>query len=246
MNTMKLTTAQIQTIDEYLQRSGVTYWDVRVELLDHFIEAVEAKLTTTTLSFDEALMEVTIAFGNDIQERHLINSDRTEVIFSGIFSNNKGFKEVEEEKRKQNRKQYLKLLVKQVKENFTRLQFYADYICFALMVYITFQYYTKLGFVAVGIWLTVDIFRTLMVVGKYQKFTRDSLRGEMSSKVISVFLGITINMFGFIFAARGLEAKQLFWVMLSIILFYPVIKASLSIHKKIFNEYKKYKEIVSV
>lgn len=241
---MKLTTVQIQKVDEYLQRSGVSYWDVRVELLDHFIEAIEAKLRTNNqLSFDEALMEVTVAFGNDIQERHLLN--KTGVLFSGIFSNNKGFKALEEEKRKQNRKQYVKLLLKQLKENFFSIGFYAEYLCFVFMAYLVFLYYTKWVFVAVGIWITVAVFKTLLVVGKHKKFTRDSLRGEMSSKVISIFFSITINMFAFMFIARGLEAQRIFWVMVAIVLFYPVVLASFGIHKKIFNQYKKYKTLIS-
>ncbi|WP_430410871.1 hypothetical protein [Kordia sp.] len=243
---MKLTKDEIQTIDEYLQRSGVSYWDVRIELLDHFIEAIEEKIATTELSFDEALMEVTVAFGNDIQERHLLNRDKTVVLFSGIFSNNKGFKELEEEKRRQNRKQYVQLLIKKLKENFFSLRFYTEYLCFILMTYVVFQYDTKWGLVAAGIWLTIEIFKTLMTTKKHKKFAQDSLRGEMSSKVISVFFGISIHTFAFIFTTPGLESKNIFWFLLPMLLFYPIIKASLSIHKKIYTQYKKYKELISV
>lgn len=241
---MKLSTAQILTIDEYLKRSGVNYLDVRMELLDHFIEAIEAKLTATELSFDEALMEVTIAFGNDIQERHLLNRDRTDVLFSGIFSNNKGFKELEEEKRKQIRKQYLKKMWQQFKENFRSSTFYADYLCFALAMYLSFQYLGDWALVVASGWLTIEILKTLYVTRKY-KFTQDSLRGEMSSKITSVFFSITLNLYLYMKIVIKMEAKHIFWVMVITLMFYPILKAVLSVHRNIYAQYKKYCELTS-
>lgn len=243
---MKLTKEEIQHIDDYLQRSGVTFWDVRIELLDHFIEAIEAKLAADeSLYFDEALMEVTTAFGNAVQERHLVNKDRTVVLFSGMFSNNKGFKELEAEKRKQHRKQYMYALWKQVKENATSVRFYADYIAFMLMIFIVFQYFTKWALLATGIWLLVEIVKTLVYTGKFKTFAQDSLRGEMSSKIISVFFGVVINLFGCMFTMKGLQPKFIFWMLCITILLYPIIKAGLAIHKKIYNQFVAYYKLIS-
>jgi len=242
---MKLTTEEIQNIDEYLQRSGVTYWDVRMELLDHFIEAIEEKIATTELSFDEALMEVTVAFGNDIQERYLLNRDRTGVIASGIFSNNKGFRELEEEKRKQNKKKYIKLLREQLKHNFMSTHFYADYLSFALVLYISFQYYIDWIFLVITIWLGYEILRTMYTTRKY-KFTQYSLRGEMSSKVLSVFFSLTINPLMMMYINTKLKVNYIFWVVICMLLLYPIMKAGISIHKIIYNQYKKYHELISV
>jgi hypothetical protein len=241
---MKLNKEQIQSIDAYLQRSGVSYLDIRMELLDHYIEAVEEKLTTTELSFDEALMEVTVAFGNSIQERHLLNKDKTIVLFSGIFSNNKGFKELEEEKRKQIKKQYFKQCIQQLKENFMRIHFYADYICFALMSYIMFQHFGSWVLIAMSIWLTFEIILTFYNTRKY-KFTRDSLRGEISSKVVSVFFSFTINLFMLLKINKGVEVQHIFWVVLMTLACYPLIKAVLTVHKNIYAKYKKYYELIS-
>ena len=41
---MKLTKKEIKYIDNYLIKSKVKYWDVRVELLDHIASAVEEKI----------------------------------------------------------------------------------------------------------------------------------------------------------------------------------------------------------
>lgn len=243
---MKLTKEEIQHIDDYLQRSGITFWDIRIELLDHFIEAIEAKMTAdSSLDFDEALLEVTVAFGNPVQERHLVNKDKSVVLFSGMFSNNKGFKELEAEKRKQYRKQYMHLLWKQLKENAVSIQFYADYIAFILMAYIVFQYYTKWVLLTTGIWLLVEIVKTLFVTGKHKTFAQDSLRGEMSSKIISVFFGVIINLFGCMFTMKSLQPKLLFWTILITIAFYPIMKAGLAIHKKIYKQFVAYYKLIS-
>jgi len=61
---MKLSEQQIHYINHYLQRSGLQYWDVRMEILDHIVLAVEERLQTSSLSFEEALVEVVNGFGN--------------------------------------------------------------------------------------------------------------------------------------------------------------------------------------
>ena len=50
---MKLSKEQIQYIDEYLNRSGVQFWDVRLELLDHFSTGIEEKMTNENKSKTE-------------------------------------------------------------------------------------------------------------------------------------------------------------------------------------------------
>jgi hypothetical protein len=48
---MKLTKENIVFIDKYLQNSGVFYYDVRVEMLDHVATAVEKKMEEESLDF---------------------------------------------------------------------------------------------------------------------------------------------------------------------------------------------------
>ena len=63
---MKLTKEEIQFIDEYLIKNEVKFWDVRVELLDHIVSAVEDKINNKGVSFNEALLEVHRGFGNQL------------------------------------------------------------------------------------------------------------------------------------------------------------------------------------
>jgi len=51
---MKLTTDNIQFIDNYLKNSEVIYYDIRMEMLDHVATAVEQKMEAENLDFYDA------------------------------------------------------------------------------------------------------------------------------------------------------------------------------------------------
>jgi len=51
---MKLSKENIQFIDTYLKNSGVFYFDIRMEMLDHIATAVEDKMETEDLDFYDA------------------------------------------------------------------------------------------------------------------------------------------------------------------------------------------------
>ena len=51
---MKLTTENIQFIDNYLKNSEVIYYDIRVEMIDHVATAVEQKMEAENLDFYDA------------------------------------------------------------------------------------------------------------------------------------------------------------------------------------------------
>ncbi len=60
---MNLSKAQLDTINQYLIRSKVKYWDIRMELLDHIARAVEDKMEQGS-TFEHALFQVHKEFGN--------------------------------------------------------------------------------------------------------------------------------------------------------------------------------------
>jgi len=61
---MPLTKAQIQQIDTYIKNCGVQWYDVRMELIDHFALAVEENLEENQdLEFKQALNKVHKSFG---------------------------------------------------------------------------------------------------------------------------------------------------------------------------------------
>ena len=51
---MELSTKQIQHIDKRLQKNGITYWDIRIEILDHLVSEIESKLAKGE-SYESAL-----------------------------------------------------------------------------------------------------------------------------------------------------------------------------------------------
>jgi hypothetical protein len=51
---MKLTTDNIQFIDNYLKNSEVIYYDIRMEMLDHVATAVEQKMEVENIDFYDA------------------------------------------------------------------------------------------------------------------------------------------------------------------------------------------------
>lgn len=42
---MELTKEQIETIENRLQQNGLSYWDIRIEILDHIVSEIENKLS---------------------------------------------------------------------------------------------------------------------------------------------------------------------------------------------------------
>lgn len=54
---MKLSTENIQFIDNYLKNSEVTYCDIRMEMLDHVATAVEQKMQLENLCFYDAFKD---------------------------------------------------------------------------------------------------------------------------------------------------------------------------------------------
>lgn len=57
-----LTPTQLTDISRYLKKSGILYEEVHDELVDHFINAIEAQMANQT-SFDDALVDVGRQFG---------------------------------------------------------------------------------------------------------------------------------------------------------------------------------------
>lgn len=55
---MRLSKENIQFIDNYLKNSGVSYFDIRMEMLDHVATAVEQKMTVENLDFYDAFKAI--------------------------------------------------------------------------------------------------------------------------------------------------------------------------------------------
>jgi hypothetical protein len=62
---MELTKEQIQFIDHRLEKEGIKYWDVRIEVLDHVVSEVEEKLKAenTQYEFKAIVQKAFVALG---------------------------------------------------------------------------------------------------------------------------------------------------------------------------------------
>lgn len=62
---MKLTKEEIQYIDQYVQKSGIKWFDLKVELVDHLTHKTENVLNQNpNLDFKEALYQAKLSFGS--------------------------------------------------------------------------------------------------------------------------------------------------------------------------------------
>ena len=63
---MKLSTREIQFIDNYLQKHDVIFVDIRAEMIDHIATAVEDKMDKETIDFYDAFKSYMITNRKDI------------------------------------------------------------------------------------------------------------------------------------------------------------------------------------
>ncbi len=98
---MKLTKQQIQYIDSYLSSSGISYLDLRMELLDHFVLATEDEMINANVDFEEALKMVALSFGNKISSKYVLDKKEWKWKIEENKQTNEGFQKLIKEKRKQ-------------------------------------------------------------------------------------------------------------------------------------------------
>lgn len=239
---MKLTQEQIQYIDNYLKRSGVTYWDVRAELLDHIASAIEEEITTNKSTFEEALKSVSISFGNQVRKRYILNKDNTKWIPAGTFSDGEGFKKLQREKQKQIGKKNMKAYWKQVYQLFFSARFYAEFILMILLVTTISKFSEKWALGVAFLYLLHPIF---LIAYKYFK-------GEIPKKSLHIhmsMLGLVLwfNLFNLvpncyqIFFDTKLDFQIYAWML---ILLYPFIKASFVRYNNVCKKYKKHYDLM--
>ena len=71
---MKLTKNQIQQLHTFIKSKGVVWYDVRIEIVDHFANAIKNQLENNkNLTFEEALNKVYTNFG-DVKFKNLIKA----------------------------------------------------------------------------------------------------------------------------------------------------------------------------
>lgn len=153
---MKLTKEQIEFIDDYLIKNKVKYWDVRMELLDHISNEVEALMKVGS-SFTNAMQAVHVKFGNDLTIKRLNKENTGWDTFPSLYADSSGYKEFIEEKRQGLTKGFGKLQRKALRLFFTNAKSLILYAC----VLIAFLY-TKEFFAVKTMYKTVLLLLMVM------------------------------------------------------------------------------------
>ncbi|MBC3845719.1 hypothetical protein H8K90_04970 [Winogradskyella echinorum] len=239
---MKLTKDEIKFIDDYLIKNEVKFWDVRLELLDHIVSAVEDKITNDGTSFNEALLEIHKSFGNQFIE---FGVSKTEVLTKGLYQSNIGFKKFTRNKQKEigrkNRKRYWIIL----KDTLMSVSFFLEYIILILLVLASYQYKPKTALLITLVALVIPELLKFKYV--FKKGVRHSLNANMVGLLNSSFLcfqGLILDFYKEEFTFNGVVDYR--YIICFYLLVYPLTRASFNLYKEVLNTVKaRYKLLIS-
>ena len=239
---MKLTKEEIQFIDNYLIKNEVKYWDVRLELLDHIVSAVEDKMTNEGVSFNEALLDIHRGFGNQFIE---FGVSKDKIFEKGLYQSNAGFKKFIKNKQKEigrkNRKRYWVIY----RETFFSLGFILEYIVFILAIFMTYQYKPKAAFMIALLALVAPELLKFKYV--FRKGVRHSLNANMVGLLNTSFLcfqGMLLDFYKDEFTYNGIIDYR--YIICFYVLVYPFVRVSFNLYKEVLNTTKeRYKLLIS-
>jgi len=232
---MKLTKEEIKFIDNYLIKNEVKFWDVRLELLDHIVSAVEDKIANDGVSFNEALLEVHRGFGNQIIAFGVHNS---EIFEKGLYQNNIGFKKFTRTKQKELGRKYRKITWKHLKTKLTDFRFLLEYFAFVILFFSIYKFSPKSCF---SIGLLVLILPNLHVIyySVKDKFTRKSLSFAMATGS-AMFIWTLYNLSFYILKDyyEGMANMPHIIFVAVACLFYPLVRTNIEVYKEVYQENK--------
>jgi hypothetical protein len=238
---MKLVKEEIQFIDNYLIKNGVNYWDVRLELLDHIVSAVEDRIENEGVSFNEALIEVHKGFGNT---GNAFGSGLTSVFNKALYSDNKGFKKFTLSKQKELGRKLRKQIWRKVLDNFKTPKFLLECIVIIFSLFIVIQYSKKSALI-LGIAFIFAPYTYVLYYSINKKFIRKSLNmslvtNQLFSLIMLVQLPLnTMNLF-----YEKEEPKPYMVFIIIILVLYPFVRSSIDIYLKTANKYKVYYKLM--
>ena len=231
---MKLTKEEIKFIENYLIKNEVKYWDVRLELLDHIVSAVEDKITNDGVSFNEALLEVHHGFGNRIHNGYTYDLDFNKA----LFIDNKGFKKFTLKKQKELGRKYRKITWKHLKNKLFSIKFLLEYIAFVLVFVSIYRFAPKSSFPMGLLVLVLPTFYTAYYSIK-DKSTRKSLSFAMATGS-SMLIWTMYNLSFYIlkdYYAELTKMPHIFFVVVTC-LFYPLVRTNIQVFHIVYKENK--------
>ncbi|MUU79043.1 hypothetical protein [Winogradskyella endarachnes] len=233
---MKLTKQEIQFIDSYLIKNEVKFWDVRLELLDHIVSAVEDKMTNEGISFNEALLDVHRGFGNQFIEYGV---SKNKIFEKGLYQSNSGFKKFIRQKQKELGRKYRKIIWKHLKIKFSTFKFWLEYASVILLFIILYQFKPEACF---GVGLLVLILPT--IYSSYYSFKDKSTRKSLSFSMATSSAMAVWSLYNLSFYIlknnyeNVLSMPHSFFAIVACV-FYPMIRVNIEVYKKVYNENKK-------
>ena len=233
---MKLTKQEIKFIDNYLIKNEVKFWDVRLELLDHIVSAVEDKMTNDGISFNEALLIVHRSFGNQFIE---FGVDKSRIFEKGLYQSNIGFKKFTRQKQKELGRKYRKLTWKHLKSKLSSIGFLLEYIAFVLLFVSIYKFAPKSSFLLGLLVLVLPTFYTAFYSIK-DKSTRKSLSFAMATGT-SMLVWTMYNLSFYIlkdYYGELTNMPHIFFIVVTC-LFYPLVRTNIEVFQNVYKENKK-------
>ena len=233
---MKLTKEEIKYIDNYLIKNEVKYWDVRLELLDHIVSAVEDKIENEGISLNEALLEVHHGFGNRIHNGYSYELD----FEKALFIDNKGFKKFTLKKQKEiGRKQrwhywntFLPFIISS--------HFLLELLALILVMWLTYSYFDfKAAFFVLLGAIVISEFSKIFI-GGFKKFKSKSLNLQMAFTFVIFYTQAPywfLNIFNWYF--EDMTEKPYIILLIALIVVFVFSRHSLNTYKYTYNIYKK-------
>lgn len=235
---MKLTKDEITYIDNYLIKSGVKYSDVRLELLDHIINAVEDLMKQEGYSFNEALLEVHRGFGNQLIEKSIPPKD---FLVKGLYQSNNGFKRLMKEKQIQGQKKLSRQIRALTFESFKSPAIYVEFIILGLFTWMLYLQSMKAAtFILFGV-MIIPFLITGFLTLKEKMIRKSLLVNHMAMINLGIFAPLNI-FFNTNSVFNVIENKTIiFYVFLCFfMLAYPFLRAQLVLFFKMRSTYKEH------
>ncbi|WKB82853.1 hypothetical protein QYR09_07395 [Cellulophaga lytica] len=238
---MKLTKEEIEFIDDYLIKNKVKYWDVRMELLDHISNEVEALMKVGS-SFTNAIQAVHVKFGNDLTIKRLNKENTGWDTFPSLYADSSCYKEFIEEKRQGLTKGFRMLQRKALRLFFTNAKSLILYACVLIVFLYTKEFFTVKTMHKTLLLLLMVMALTPCLVSLFNlKNTFKSL--TINTALLSSTSGVSfVN--GLLLAPKILleEGEQLspIYMFIVLALLFPFFYISIQLF---VNQLKKYKSI---
>ena len=240
---MKLSKENIQFIEEYLIKNKVKFWDVRMELLDHIATDVQVRIQNGQ-SFEKALEEVHLSFGNTFKSKKLSKDQKSWIFTESIYADSSGYKKLIQVKQI--------ALNKSLRREFRLaiIQFFKNPVLVAVYIALGGSLFYSLDTsilnteVAFGIVLFSLLFISMLpfvIVAINHRKTLKSLYLSTLSSLPMLSMGIfNLIQYGFTAFSSGAEfSYAMSFTLFTFAVLFPFVFVQIQVFSRKFREYQK-------